>query len=87
VPIAAAGKEVVVMVNDGSALTEMVSVRLADLPAASVTWKVTEPLPAPVGTPLIAPVWGFKFNPVGSVPEVTVHVYGLVPPDSLNVAL
>ena len=60
---------------------------LAVIPAASATWKVTGLLLAPVGMPVIAPVLAFKLNPAGSVPEVTVQVYGLVPPDSLKVAL
>jgi hypothetical protein len=58
VPIVAVGNEVGAMVNAGGALTEMVRVLLAELPAASVTWKVrvTGPPLAPVGTPVIAPV-------------------------------
>jgi hypothetical protein len=66
----------------------MITVWLADTFAASVTWKVTEMLPkGPVGMPVSAPVLLFKLNPAGSVPEVMVHVYGLVPPDTLNVQL
>jgi hypothetical protein len=53
----------------------------------SVTWKVTVPLPPPVGMPLTIPVLGVKLNPGGSVPLVTLHVNGLVPPDSASVAL
>lgn len=60
---------------------------LEELPTASVTLKVTEPLPPPVGRPVIAPVLVVKLNPGGSVPLVTLHVNGLVPPDSTSVWL
>ena len=86
-PIIPAGKVAVVMFNVGGAFTVNVMAWVADMPAASATLKVTEPLLAPVGVPVIAPVLLFKLNPTGSVAGVTVHVYGLVPPDSLNVAL
>lgn len=76
------------MVNGGGAFTVMVTDWLADILVASVIWKVTELLPAgPVGVPVIAPVLVLKLNPVGSVPTVMAYVYGLVPPDSLSVAL
>ena len=86
-PIIRGAKEVVVIVNAGGGFTVMVIAWLADMPAASAILKVTEPLLAPVGVPLIAPVLPFKLRPAGRLPEVTVHVYGLVPPDSLRVAL
>ncbi len=73
------------MVNAAGGFTVTVIAWLADMPAASVIWKVTEPLLAPVGVPLITPELLVKLNPVGSVPEVTVHLYGLVPPDSPKV--
>ena len=76
------------MVNGGGAFTVMLTAWLADIFAASVIWKVTELLPeGPVGMPVTAPVLAFKLNPVGSVPAVMAYVYGLVPPDSLNVPL
>jgi hypothetical protein len=82
---------VVVMVNGGGAFTVTATAWLADIfPALeeSVTLKVTELLPAgPVGVPVIAPVLALKLNPAGSVPDVMAYVYGLVPPDSLNVPL
>jgi len=59
----------------------------AELPAVSVTVKVYEPqgvLLQPVGSPPITPVVRTKINPGGSVVGVTLHVYGLVPPDSAN---
>ena len=42
---------------------------------------------AVVGVPLITPVEEFNAKPVGSVPEVGVHVYGVVPPVAANEAL
>ncbi len=87
VPIVPAGKGAGVMVNAGGGFTVTVIAWLADMPVASATWKVTEPLLAPVGVPVIAPVLAFKLNPAGNDPAVTLHVEGLVPPDSLNVAL
>ena len=86
-PVVPAGKVAVVMVNAGGAVTVIVMLWLAKSFAASVTWKVTELLPAPVGEPVMAPVLAFKLNPAGSVPAVIDHVYGLVPPDTLNVWL
>jgi hypothetical protein len=75
------------MVNAGGGFTVIVIAWLADSPAASVSSNVTELLPAgPVGVPLIVPPL-LKLSPAGSVPEVMVHLYGLVPPDSLKVAL
>ena len=82
-----AGKVLVVMVNAGGALTAIVRAWVVAMLAASTTWKVTELLLAPVGVPVIAPVLAFKLNPAGSVPEVTLQVKGLVPPDTLRVAL
>lgn len=64
----------------------MVKVWLANIFAASVTLMVTVLLP-PVGVPVMTPVLVFKLKPAGSVPEVMAHVYGLVPPDSVNVWL
>jgi hypothetical protein len=88
VPVVPAGKELVAMVNAGGAFTVTATAWLADIFAASVTWKVTELLPeGPVGIPVIAPVLVFKLNPTGREPEVIAKVYGLVPPDSLRVPL
>jgi hypothetical protein len=87
VPSVAPGNDVVVTVNGAGGFTVMVIARLPETPAASLTWKVTEPLLAPVGVPLITPVLLLRVNPAGSVPAVTVQVYGPVPPDSFKVAL
>jgi len=75
------------MVRVGGGFTVTVRAVLAFTPAASATWKVTELLLVPVGVPVIAPVLLFRLNPRGRVPAVTLQVYGLVPPDSLSVAL
>ena len=86
-PIVPPGKVVVVMDNGAAAFTVMVIARLKDKPAASVTSNVTELLLAPVGVPVIAPVLLPRLSPAGSVPEVMVHLNGVVPPDTLRVAL
>lgn len=75
------------IVKAGAGFTVIVIAWLAELPAASVTSKVTDALPAPVGVPVIAPVLLFRLKPKGSVPEVIVHRKGLVPPDTLTTAL
>jgi hypothetical protein len=75
VPVVPAGKEPVVMVNAGGAFIVTATAWLADIFAASVTWKVTELLAAgPVGMPVIAPVLLFKLNPGGNDPEVIAKV-------------
>jgi hypothetical protein len=52
----------------------------------SVTLKVSEvAFAAAVGVPLIRPVDEFRVSPAGSVPDVSVHVYGAVPPVTANV--
>ena len=88
VPIVAAGRVVVVMLNGGGALTVMVIAWGAEdvLPPAeeSVTSKVAELLPIVVGVPLMTPVAMTMLNPGGSAPPVMFQLYGLVPPDSLS---
>jgi hypothetical protein len=37
------------------------------------------------GVPLITPVEEFNDKPLGNVPDVSVHVYGVVPPLAVNV--
>jgi hypothetical protein len=76
------------MVNAGGAFTvKFIAGLVAESPAASVTLKANEPPPPPVGVPLITPVLLFKLNPGGSVVGLTLHVYGLVPPDAVSAAL
>jgi hypothetical protein len=86
-PVVPAGKEALVIVNAGGGFTVTVIALLTDMRTASLRLKVTELLLVLVGVPVIAPVLQFKLNPVGSVPEVMVQVYGLVPPDSVSAVL
>ena len=90
-PIVPAANDAVVTVNAGDAFTVTVIACGAEdiFPAVeeSVTLKVKEPLPPPVGVPLTTPVLLFKLNPAGSVAGVTVHVHGSVPPDSTSVVV
>ena len=60
---------------------------LAEFPAASLTWKVTEPVPAPVGMPATTAVFPLRLNPAGKDPDRIVHLNGPVPPDRPNAAL
>jgi hypothetical protein len=43
---------------------------------------VIEDEPVVVGVPEMRPVLGFRLSPVGRVPEVSVKVSGLCPPDA-----
>jgi hypothetical protein len=61
-----------------------VSVFVALAPAASATLNVMENDPDAVGVPLSAPA-ALKLNPAGSIPALTDHVYGVVPPLATNV--
>jgi hypothetical protein len=76
------------MLNGGGALTVMLIAWGAEdiFPPAeeSVTSKVAELLPTVVGMPLMTPVALTILNPAGSAPPVMLHLYGLVPPDSLS---
>lgn len=38
-----------------------------------------------VGVPLTKPVDEFSVRPLGNVPEVSAQVYGVVPPEPVNV--
>ena len=53
----------------------------------SVTFKVNVYVPGVVGVPEISPVVLFNVSPGGSVPELTVQVYGGVPPYAVGVVL
>jgi hypothetical protein len=81
------GKELVVIVIEGDALT----VRLNDFVAvnelASVTRTVKLLAPVPVGVPEIAPVLDPSPSPPGKAPETIDQVYGVVPPVAATVAL
>jgi hypothetical protein len=51
----------------------------------SVTWNITELASGSVGVPAITPVMPFSANPSGSLPEITVQVYGPRPPAAARV--
>jgi hypothetical protein len=74
VPIVPAANGAVAIANAGGGLTVSVIAWLVDMPAASATLKVTEPLLAPVAVPVIAPVLELRLNPVGNDPAVMLHV-------------
>jgi hypothetical protein len=54
---------------------------------ASVAVTVKFDDPGDVGVPDITPVDDTNARPVGSIPEVTVNTYGLVPPDAVIVCV
>ena len=71
---------------------EIVNVILTDLLTGGVlesaTWNVRAAfVTACVGVPVIAPVAAFNMRPAGSVPLVSDHVYGGVPPVAAKTAL
>jgi hypothetical protein len=53
---------------------------LTDLSSVPVALTVKVRVPSTVGVPVIRPVVAFSDRPLGSVPAVTVHVYGSLPP-------
>ena len=57
-------------------LSDCWAVRLAE----SVAFAVKENVPNCVGVPEIAPVLEFSDSPPGKEPELTVQLYGVVPP-------
>ena len=61
--------------------------RVATAPLLSVTCTVKLLVPAVVGVPLITPVALLRVNPAGSVPTVILHIYGVLPPLAISVAL
>jgi hypothetical protein len=46
---------------------------------------VNDTVPAVVGVPESKPVDATRFNPAGSVPELTLQLYGVVPPLACSV--
>jgi hypothetical protein len=75
-----------------TAVEEIVNVNLADLVAGGVpesaTWNVSGVVVTVcVGVPVIAPVEAFNVRPAGSVPLVSDHIYGGVPPVAAKTAL
>lgn len=73
-------------------VAEIVNDRFTDLVCTgfpeSVTVNVSAvALAVAVGVPAIAPVEAFSARPVGSVPDVSVQIYGVAPPVATSVAL
>jgi hypothetical protein len=60
-----------------------VAVSAGDPVSVNVTVKLG--LPAAVGVPVIAPVEPLRLSPAGNAPDVTVHVYGAIPPAAASV--
>ena len=81
VPAVPPGRDVVVT-NGGCAIvaTTILNAFVPVLFAASVACTLNDAVPAVVGVPVICPVELFSERPAGKEPEVTDHVYGVVPP-------
>jgi len=82
------------VVIDSGAVPEALTVRVrfAELVCAGLLASVTVnvrgvEVTAVVGVPVIAPVDALNESPAGSVPEVSVQVYGAVPPVAVSVVL
>ena len=67
--------------------TMMLSACVAVCALLSVAFTVKLLVPAAVGVPEITPVLAASDMPVGSVPETTDQVYGVVPPLAASVVL
>jgi hypothetical protein len=85
------GSELVVMVTG---VTAAATVILNDCAAVcgvgaveSITLTVKLNVPAVVGVPEITPVDAAKLNPAGSIPALTLQLYGVVPPLACNVVV
>ncbi len=76
------GSEVVKMVTPVMAMDRFA---VAVPPSLSVTVTVNEDVPVVVGVPLMTPVDGARVRPGGSVPVLSAHVYGFVPPEAARV--
>ena len=83
-PTVAPGSEVVVTVG-GCAATVIFNTFVPVLFAASVTCAVNDIVPAAIGVPEITPVDATRLNPAGSVPALTLQLYGVVPPLACSV--
>jgi hypothetical protein len=62
-------------------------VAVAGVVAESRTCTVKVAAPLAVGVPEITPVEAFRVSPVGSVPTVIDHEYGVTPPVACKVVL
>jgi hypothetical protein len=86
VPTVPFGKLVVVIRTIVDPYTVNVRFAVAVWLALSVTSTVNaSAVTAVVGLPEITPVLVFRVNPAGSVPALTLHVYGEVPPIAVSV--
>ena len=87
VPTAPPDNDVVATVGGcAAAATAILKAFVPVLFAASVTCTVNETVPDVVGVPEITPVDATRLNPVGSVPALTLQLYGVVPPLACSVA-
>ena len=81
VPTVPPGSAVVVTVGGcAAAATAMLKAFVPVLFTASVTCTVNDVVAAVVGVPEITPVDATRLNPAGSVPALTLQLYGAVPP-------
>jgi hypothetical protein len=88
VPLVPEGSDVVVIERAvGATTSDSVTALLCAGLDESATVKVKLAVPLAVGLPEIIPVDAARLSPDGSVPEVIVHLYGLVPPVALSVVL
>ena len=69
-----------------AAATVILNALVAVLVAASVTCTENDAVPEVVGVPEITPVDATRARPAGRVPELTVQLYGVVPPLACSVA-
>jgi hypothetical protein len=60
---------------------------MGDSLSVTVPVKLTVPVKVPLGVPEIAPVLAFRERPVGKLPVVIDHVYGVIPPAAASVWL
>jgi hypothetical protein len=77
------------MLNGSAGWTVMLSCALAVAGGVSesVTFTVKFAMPAPAGTPVIAPVLLFKLKPCGKLPLVRLQLYGVIPPVAASMVL
>lgn len=80
----AAGKAEMLIENAASARSDNEAVADCTGEDESVTLTVKFDVAAAVAVPIIAPVEAFRLSPAGNEPEVTVHVYGVLPPFACN---
>jgi len=86
VPTVPPPRLVVVMRTMSAMYTTMLSACVTLWLALSTTITVKFDVAAVVGLPEITPVLAFSVNPAGSVPALTLHVSGVVPPVAPTVA-